>query len=96
MVLSDFQKQAIVAFEQFIGADRDNYIAPDITDRFFCFIQNDRVLMKNYLDTVAETGSLQVVNSQMAQYICQHFGLKSGREKHHPYSNLIQSYHELI
>ena len=53
--------------------------------------------MKNYLDTVAETGSLQVVNSQIAQYICDWFKLENnGIEVKQPESNLIQSYHELV
>ncbi|MCR5444499.1 MAG: hypothetical protein K6E96_02295 [Bacteroidales bacterium] len=96
MELSEFKQQALAAFEianaQFISSP----IERDITDRFFCFIQSSREWMKHYLDTVSNHG-LQTVNSQMAQYICEHYGLHNNEvERHHPYSYLIQSYHELV
>lgn len=97
MQLSTFKQQAIVAFETANQGNLNQFIiGRDITDRFFCFIQNSREWMKHYLDTVSECG-LQPVNSQMAQYICEHYGLRNnGVEQHYPYSYLIQSYHELI
>jgi hypothetical protein len=96
MQLSTFKQQSIVAFEAANEEILNQIIGRDITDRFFCFIQNSREWMKYYLDTVSECG-LQTVNSQMTQYICEHYGLQnSGVEQHHPYSYLIQSYHELI
>lgn len=68
----------------------------EFTDLFFCFIQSDKKLMKSYLDTVAATGSLQVVNSQIAQLLSREFSLSnSGEENGSPKSNLIQSYSQL-
>ena len=95
MELSEFKQQAVVAFETTNAELVSSPIGRDITDRFFCFVQSSREWMKHYLDTVSEH-DLQTVNSQMAQYICEHYGLhNNGVEQHYPYSYLIQSYHEL-
>ena len=95
MELSVFKQQAIAAFEMANADLVSPPIGRDITDRFFCFVQSSREWMKHYLDTVSEYG-LQTVNSQMAQYICEHYVLHNNDvEQHHPYSYLIQSYHEL-
>ena len=68
-----------------------------ITDQVFCLIQNDHRWMKRYLDTVAQTGNLQSVNSRLARLIRDHYGLRnSGVKQNHPHSTLIQGYHELI
>lgn len=67
-----------------------------ITDTIFCFVQNDKELMKAYLDLVAENGNLQYVNSHIAQEIAKRYGLKNvGPAKEEPKSNLIQTYSEL-
>lgn len=96
MQLSTFKQQSIVAFEAANEEVLNQIVGRDITDRYFCFIQNDRVWMKHYLDTVSDY-DLQTVNSQMAQYICEHYELQNnGVEQNYPYSYLIQSYHELI
>lgn len=64
-----------------------------ITDQVFCFIENDRELMKAYLDLVAQTGDLRAVNSGIAQQVATHYGLKdSGERCSEPQSLLIQSY----
>lgn len=96
MILSQFKTQALNAFEKANADTINQIVGRDITDRFFCFIQGNREWMKHYLDTVSEFG-LQTVNSQMAQYLCEYYGLKNnGEEQRHPYSFLIQSYHELV
>ena len=67
-----------------------------ITDNFFCLVQNDKELMKAYLDLVADKGDLQYVNSHIAQEIAKRYGLKSILDQNkEPKSNLIQSYTEL-
>ena len=67
-----------------------------ITDTIFCFVQNDKELMKAYLDLVAENGNLQYVNSHIAQEIAKRYGLESAQNQiESPNSNLIQSYTEL-
>lgn len=67
-----------------------------ITDNIFCFIQNDKELMKAYLDLIAGNGSLQYVNSHIAQEIAKRYGLKkNGTSNREPKSNLIQTFSEL-
>lgn len=63
-----------------------------ITDNIFCFIQNDRTLMKEYLDIVAATGSLQNVNKQIGREIALRYGLKGYSKDKEPKSVLISSY----
>ena len=68
-----------------------------ITDDIFCFVQNDKELMKAYLDLVAENGNLQYVNSHIAQEIAKRYGLASTtNQTENPHSNLIQSYTEFV
>ena len=67
-----------------------------ITDSIFYFIQNDKELMKSYLDLVAENGNLQYINSHIAQEIAKRYGLENnGPSNEVPKSNLIQTYSEL-
>ena len=67
-----------------------------ITDNIFCFIKNDKELMKTYLDLVAENGNLQYINSHIAQEIAKQYGLENiGPADEEPKSNLIQTYSEL-
>lgn len=68
-----------------------------ITDSIFCFIQNDKELMKAYLDLVAENGNLQYINSHIAQEIAKRYDLKNiSASNEVPKSNLIQTYSKLI
>ena len=66
-----------------------------ITDTIFCFIQNDKELMKNYLDLVAKQGNLGVVNRYIGKRIAERYNLQSKDLKGVPTSNLIQTYSEL-
>ena len=63
-----------------------------ITDNIFCFIQNDRELMKKYLETVASIGSLQDVNNQIGREVVRHYGLKGYSKDIQPKSILISSF----
>ena len=64
-----------------------------ITDNIFCFVQNDKELMKAYLDLVASNGNLQYINSHIAQEIAKRYGLENnGVSDTLPKSNLIQTY----
>lgn len=69
-----------------------------ITDEVFCLIENDRKLLKQYLELLADGHiSLKAVNSHIAQEICRHYGLKSTRVVDKaPKSKLIQSFTELM
>jgi len=66
-----------------------------ITDTVFCFIQNDKELMKDYLDLVVAQGNLGYVNSHIAQEIAKRYGLHNTQIEGIPTSNLIQTYSEL-
>ena len=65
-----------------------------ITDTVFLMIQNDKLLMYDYLHTIAHQGNLGYVNSEIAKAIKQHFGLKNVGENKYPNSILIQSFEE--
>ena len=66
-----------------------------LIDSVFCFIEQDRDLIKEYLELIAREGSLQQVNSQIAKRIAEHYGRKGTGEEGVPKSRLIQSYSEL-
>lgn len=85
--VSSFMESALPRFEE--------KIENEITDLFFLFVQSDKELMKMYLDTVAASGNLQAVNSQISRLLASRFQLVStGNKKENPHSNLIQSYSE--
>ncbi len=81
--MKNFCNKLFTAFEQ------------RITDNIFCFIQNDKVLMKEYLNLIAKQGDLGTVNSHLAQEIAKRYHLQNKNLKDTPSSNLIQSYSEL-
>ena len=81
MNTNEFMQKAVPLFKE------------QLTDIFFTFVQNDRELMKAYLDTVATTGNLQSVNSHIAQQLAKAFFLTNTEEIcDMPISHLIQSY----
>lgn len=80
MELKDFINEVLVKYDE------------QITDSVFCFIQNDRLLMKEYLDMVADTGSLQDVNKQIGREIVRRYGLKGYSKEKEPRSMLISSF----
>jgi len=70
-------------------------ISEELTDIVFQYIENDKELLKQYLDLVANTGDLRVVNSNIAKAVRSRFDLKTnGSQKMNPKSKLIQSYSE--
>ena len=80
MELKDFINEVLTEYDE------------QITDSIVCFIQNDRVLMKKYLETVAATGNLQDVNKQIGREIVRRYGLKGYSKDKEPKSVLISSY----
>lgn len=66
-----------------------------ITDSVFCYIQNDKELMKDYLHLIAEKKDLGVVNRCIGKRIAERYKLQSKDLKGIPTSNLIQTYSEL-
>lgn len=81
--MKDFCDKLITTFEK------------QITDNIFCFIQNDKELMKDYLNLVAKQGNLGVVNRYIGKRIAERYNLQSKNLKGVPTSNLIQTYSEL-
>lgn len=70
-------------------------ISEELTDIVFQYIENDKELLKQYLDLVANTGDLRVVNSNIAKAVSKRFYLKTnGSQEINPKSKLIQSYSE--
>ena len=80
MELKDFINDVLTKYDE------------QITDSVFCFIQNDRALMKKYLDMVAAIGSLQDVNKQIGREIVRRYGLKGYSKDDEPKSVLISSF----
>ena len=80
MELKDFINEVLTEYDE------------QITDSIFCFIQNDRELMKKYLETVASTGNLQDVNKQIGREIVRHYRLKGYSKNIEPKSTLISSF----
>ena len=74
-----------------------NEFRNNITDAVFCYLQNDKELMRNYLALVRNLDKgKQTINSQLAQAITREFGLKSTKRiKETPNSVLIESFSEL-
>lgn len=82
------------SMEQFTDGLLDK-ISVELTDIVFQYIENDRELLKQYLDLVANTGDLRVVNSNIAKAVSKRFDLKTnGYQEINPNSKLIQSYSE--
>jgi len=68
----------------------DNF-TNDITDRVFLTIENDRELLKKYLEIVAENGLIET-NSHLGMFIKKYFDLNNNEECDTPKSKIIQSY----
>lgn len=103
MDFKSFKEESVAAFEQSVIRERNENVFEEIkvgghiTDHYFCFIQNSREWMKEYLYQVAAMGNLANVNKQIAEYLRDEYGLKTNDVKvDYPFSFLIQGYHKLI
>lgn len=70
----------------------------EITDQIFLFIENDKELLKQYLDVLSENKDLSLgdVHRSIARMIANRYGLeKNGVEVNEPKSKLIQTYSQL-
>lgn len=81
--MKDFCDKLLAAFDN------------QITDSVFCYIQNDKELMKDYLHLIAEKKNLGVVNRYIGKRIAERYKLQSKDLKGIPTNNLIQTYSEL-
>ena len=66
-----------------------------ITDSLFCYIQEDRLRMNEYLDTVAKVGDLQEVNKQIGRAVTRHYNLKGFDTEENPKNTLTLTYSKL-
>jgi len=65
-----------------------------ITDEIFCFIENDRELLHDYLKLI-ESNKLNVLNSNIAKAIKAKYNLQNqSQENPKPKSKLIQSHQQ--
>jgi hypothetical protein len=67
-----------------------------ITDEIFCFIENDKELLHEYLKLL-ESNKLNVLNSNIAKAIKAKYGLQNqSQENLTPKSRLIQSHQQFF
>jgi len=66
-----------------------------ITDKIFLLIQNDKNLMRTYLQLVEEHG-INSVNTQIGKRVKEIYDLEDAERNENPISTLIKSYQEFI
>jgi hypothetical protein len=81
MKIEDFTDKAIKQF------------TIDITDRLFLSIQNDKELMQDYLNLLAEN-KRHIVNSEIAKALKNKFNLQNIGESKTPESTLIKTFEQ--
>ena len=84
MSLADFEEKALTKFTR------------EITDIFFCYIENDRDLLQEYLRVTGREDGLDITNMALGKRVREWFGLENGDECTNPKSKLIKSYTEHI
>lgn len=82
MTLRQFQQRALTQFTR------------EITDIFFCYIENDRKLMHDYLRVIGRDSDLDTTNRALGAAVKERFNLENGDENSKPKSKLIESYTE--
>jgi len=80
MTLDEFKKEALSAFTK------------EITDIFFCFIENDRELLQKYLRVIGREADLDTTNTALGRAVKEWFKLENDGENEEPKSRLIRSY----
>jgi hypothetical protein len=84
MTLRQFQERALTQFTR------------EITDIFFCFIENDKDLLQEYQRVIGRDGDLDTTNKKLGEAVKSWFRLENGNENRNPKSKLIRSYTEHI
>ncbi|HEX74611.1 MAG TPA: hypothetical protein G4N93_05620 [Dehalococcoidia bacterium] len=84
MNLQDFKEKALTQFTQ------------EITDLFFCYIEDDEDLMHDYLRVIGREGDLDTTNQKLGEAVKSWFKLENGEINREPMSKLIESYTEHI
>ena len=84
MTLAEFQQKALTQFTR------------EITDIFFCYIENDKELLQDYLRVIGRDSNLDETNMSLGAAVKDWFRLKNGSMNLNPSSKLIRSYTEHI
>jgi hypothetical protein len=82
MTLEQFQQKALSQFTK------------EITDIFFCYIENDKELMQDYLRVIGRENTLDNTNMDLGAAVKAWFALENGAVNSNPKSKLIRSYTE--
>ena len=91
--IDDFIQRVLAAY------DTKSKDKSQIIDIVFCFIEQDRNFMREYIDLIGTAGKMeksrQYVNSRIARKIAEHYELTLEERAQIPESRLIQGYSEL-
>ena len=84
MTLNQFQQKALSQFTR------------EITDIFFCYIENNKELLQDYQRVIGRDSNLDETNLALGAAVKKWFRLENGNENSNPKSKLIRSYTEHI
>jgi len=82
MTLRQFQQRALTQFTR------------EITDIFFCYIENDEELLQDYQRVIGRDSDLDTTNKALGAAVKEWFHLENGDVNPNPKSKLIRSYTE--
>lgn len=82
MNLNEFREKVLVQFTR------------EITDIFFCYIENDKELMQDYQRVIGRENTLDNTNMALGAAVKEWFNLENGEVNLNPKSRLIRSYTE--
>ena len=82
MTLRQFQQRALTQFTR------------EITDIFFCYIENDEELLQDYQRVIGRDSNLDETNMSLGAAVKEWFHLENGDVNRDPKSKLIRSYTE--
>jgi len=84
MTLEQFKTNALTQFTR------------EITDIFFCYIENNKELVQDYQRVIGRDSNLDETNLALGAAVKKWFRLENGNENSKPKSKLIRSYTEHI
>ncbi|MFC1730376.1 hypothetical protein ACFL6I_08575 [candidate division KSB1 bacterium] len=84
MTLEEFKNEALSRFTR------------EITDLFFCYIENDEELFQKYQRVIGRESNLDETNQDLGKTVKEWFGLENGDVNTEPKSKLIRSYTEHV
>ena len=84
MTLEQFKTNALTQFTR------------EITDIFFCYIENNKELLQDYQRVIGRDSNLDETNLALGAAVKKWFRLENGNENSNPKSKLIRSYTEHI